>query len=76
MGRDGPSHKKERVRLLVFFVYLFYGFLVCVCVCVFMSKKMFFCVLHTTNTLTYFEHFFFYKTKKKQIFKVLKENVF
>jgi hypothetical protein len=47
---------------------------VCVCIYIYMSKKMFFCVLHTTNTLTYFEHFLFYK--KKQIFKVLKENMF
>jgi len=33
---------------------------------------MFSCVLHTANTLTYFERFFIYK----KIFEVLKKNVF
>jgi hypothetical protein len=51
-------------------MYLFYGFFfVCVCVCLYMSKKIFSCVLHTTNILTYFEHSSFYKKTNIQSIK-------
>jgi hypothetical protein len=56
--------KKKQVRSLVFFVYLFL-WLFRVHIYIYMSKKMFSCVLHTTNTLTYFEHFSFYIYKNK-----------
>jgi presenilin-like A22 family membrane protease len=62
---------KKRVKSLVFCVFILWFFL-CVCVCIYMClKKYFSCVLHTANTLTCFECFFL-----KQIFQVLKENLF